>query len=36
MYKLQHKGVFLLGFTPCEAEQQLRGMAFQEKEVQKN
>ena len=27
---------FLLGFTPCKAEQPLQGMGLQEKEVQKD
>ena len=27
---------FLLGFTPCKAEQPLRGMELQEKEAQKD
>ena len=27
---------FSLGFTPCKAEQQLRGMELQEKEAQKD
>ena len=30
------KGFFQLGFTPCKAEQPLRGMELQEKEAQKD
>ena len=28
--------IFLLGFTPCKAEQPLQGMELQEKETQKD
>ena len=31
-----HIYFFYLGFTPCKAEQLLRGMELQEKEVQKD
>ena len=30
------RGFFQLGFTPCKAEQPLRGMELQEKEAQKD
>ena len=35
--KRQHMSLFLkkLGFTPCKADQPLRGMELQEKEAQK-
>ena len=35
-YILGQVSFFLLGFTPCKAEQPLRGMELQEKEAQKD
>ena len=34
--QLNLKENFLLGFTPCEAEQPLEGMELQQKEAQKD